>query len=367
MSFIPQYEPLIQKDYADKVHDQIMSGWLGPGQTTYEFEKKICDLTGAKYAIATTSGTTAILISILATCQNVDKIYFPDYTFLAGAHAAKLSNKKVELVDIKSDTLCMNPVIVEQRLDHNDYPGCSLNERSAIMFVNHNGYVGEDRLKIRKLCDDYNILMIEDSSQAIGMKDENGIHAGRIGDVGIFSFSVPKLITTGQGGCIITDDDKIALKCFRLRDQGGDWKETKVHNYLGGNFKFNDILASYGLAQLNIIDDLLLKRKNIFDEYRKYIKIIDYGYESTWMVLYRTQNAKKIIHDLYRHGIQATQYYNPIHTNPSCQTLNDNDDYAFVTSNRIANETIYLPSSLNLEANNIARICQIINNIDGQL
>lgn len=362
MTFIPQYEPLIKESYANAVHEQIMSGWLGPGEKVKQFEDKICEITGAEYTIATTSGTVALYLSILTLCNKPGKIYFPNYTFLAGAHAAKLANKQVELVDIKDETLCMNPVILDQVLDHTDPTFLDLN--LATIYVNHNGYVGSDRYKIRELCNDYEIPMIEDSSQALGIYDENGLHAGRVGDVGIFSFSVPKIVTTGQGGCIITDNAEIATKCRQLLDQGGDWKKTKVHNNLGGNFKFNDILAAYGLAQLEIIDELLERRRQVFDYYRKHLNIIDFGYDSTWMVLYRTKKAIEIIEKLKEIDIQAVQYYNPIHTNPSCKGDVIHNKWA---SEEAAQEIVYLPSSLTLKKETVKIICEIIQQVENNV
>jgi len=354
MRFIPQYEPIIEKDYADCVHDQIMSGWLGPGQAVSAFENKICEITGTKYAIATTSGTTALYVSILATTKKDEHIYFPDYTFIAGANAARICDRRVELIDIKENTLCMDPEILSDNLKHRR--GCP----GGVIFVNHNGYVDSDRYDIKEICIGYGITMIEDSSQSLGIWDCSGLHAGRLGDVGIFSFSVPKLVTTGQGGCIITDNENIAIECRRLIDQGGEWRKTKVHECVGGNFKFNDILASYGLAQLERIDDLLQRREQIFDWYREHISIVDFGYESTWMVLYRTKKAKEIIDKLKENNIQATQFYNPIHKNPPYIV----EDPIFPCATKVSKEIVYLPSSLNLTKEEINLICDIIKSIE---
>lgn len=357
MTFIPQYDPLIQREYADAVHDQIMSGWIGPGKTVEKFEEKICEITGSKYCISTTSGTTAIYIALLATCRRDSYIKFPDYTFIAGANAARLDRHIVDLIDVREETLCMNPDILKNDLEF------SLDcWNGGVIFVNHNGYVGKDRLRIRKICDEHNIPMIEDSSQALGICDENGIHSGKIGDVGIFSFSVPKLISTGQGGCIITDNDDIAINCKKFRDHGDNWRKTKTHNYIGGNFKFNDILASYGLVQLNRIDELLEKRKQFFDWYRKHIQIIDFGLPSTWMVLYKTKKAKEIIEKLAKNEIQATQYYKPIHTNK----LYFQDDDQFPISIKLTEEIVYLPSSLNLDEEDVNKICKIIKGVENE-
>jgi len=203
--------------------------------------------------------------------------------------------------------------------------------------------------------------MIEDSSQAIGMPQHVGaIMAGRIGDVGIFSFSVPKLVTTGQGGAIITDNDEIAATCTELRDHGdNNWRKTRIHQKVGGNFKFNDILAAYGLSQLNDLEELLSQRKQVFDYYREHVPIMDYGYDSTWMVIYQTSKADEIIGALSRNNISAVKYYKPINQNTH---FVDGDSYP--VAERVASQLVYLPSSLSLTKDEVDTVCRVINGVE---
>lgn len=340
---IPQFEPMIKNEYADAVSNQILSGWIGSSQTTIDFENAIKRITGARHCISTTSGTVAIMLSLMS--MNLRKgavILFPSYTFLAGANACRLLGYKVRLVDVKISTTCLNPDLVRQELEKG-YVDC-------VIFVNQNAYVGDDVQTIRDLCESHRVMMIEDSSQAIGIDG-----AGRKGHVGIFSFSVPKLITTGQGGAIITDNDQIALKCMAVRDHGDNWRKDRIHKEIGGNFKFNDILAAYGLSQLNNIKQLIAARDTIFDMYRKRIPLYDYGYRSTWMVTYMTSRADQVIEALGNAGIQAVKYYRPINHNPPYSSV---DQYP--AAEIIYDELVYLPSSLTLSEKDIDNICDII-------
>lgn len=348
-TFIPQFSPQIRQKDMDAVQEQMLSGWVGPTQTTLKFENEIKLITGAKHCISTTSGTTAIILALKSLGLPTNShILFPAYTFLAGANACRFLGHHIKLIDICSITLCMRPALVENAIEQDDI--------DCVMFVNHNAYVGKDVQIIKKMCDQRNIPMLEDSSQALGMPN-----AGRTGKVGVFSFSVPKLITTGQGGAIITDDDQIASNCEAWRDHGEGWKKTKIHKYLGCNFKFNDILAAYGLSQLQDIDELLVQRKKIFDQYRIHLDILDHGYNSTWMVLYRSNYlaANKIIDILGKEGIQAAQYYRPINHNPPYA-----DKVNYPTAEFSYQEIVYLPSSLNLTLEQIDRICHIIIRIE---
>jgi perosamine synthetase len=324
----------------------MKTGWVGPSKTVEKLEQKICDITGVKYAVSTTSGTMALVMAIKALeLPEGSTILFPNYTFLAGANAARFCGLNVQLVDIKEETLCMDPekVVVDEKV-------------SAIMFVNHNGYVGGDVAKIRDICDENGIAMIEDSSQALGIGD-----AGTTGDVGVFSFSVPKIVTTGQGGVLFTNNVDIYNRSKRLRDHGDSWRKERLHSHLGINMKFNDILASYGLAQLDELHCLLQLRKKVTDAYRKEIEIIDFGYDSTWMIIYKTENADKIIEALGKSKVQAVKYYKPVSYNPVYQT-----DEKFPVSEALYEKLVYLPSSLNLTEDQVGMITNIIKEIENE-
>ena len=350
MSFIPQYEPLIEPAYADAVSKQILSGWVGPAETTIEFEEKICEITGAKYCVSTTSGTVALMMAWKASgivCE--PKVFFPAYTFLAGANAMRFFNGRISFVDIKQDTLSMDPDQLKQVYDKVAIQGNI--HWNACIFVNHNAYVGPDVQEIKDFCEAHGMIMIEDSAQALGMPN-----AGRTGDMGIFSFSVPKIVTTGQGGAVITDRDDLYENLIKVRDHGGDWRKTRTHNALGVNFKFNDILTSFGLEQLKILDDLLLQRNMVFDRYRKHIKLVDFGYKSTWMVIHESKNPDRVIEALKEKEIQAVKYYRAINQNPIYE-----NNKRYPNAEHVAESHIYLPSSLCLKETQIDRICEIIN------
>lgn len=350
--FIPQFIPQVRQKDIEAVQRQMLSGWVGPAQTTLELEKEIKQITGAKHCVSTTSGTTAIILALKSLGLPANSnILFPAYTFLSGANACRFLGHRVQLIDISPTTLCMCPALVRRAIEQDDI--------DCVIFVNHNAYIGEDVQIIRKMCDQRSIPMLEDSSQALGMPN-----AGRTGKVGVFSFSVPKLITTGQGGAIITDDDQVAKGCEAWRDHGEGWRKTKIHQYLGCNFKFNDILAAYGLSQLQDIDELLTQRKAVFDQYRTYLNILDYGYDSAWMVLYRSNylEASVIVDALGQEGIQAAQYYRPINHNPP---YSNNIDYPIAEWGY--REIVYLPSSLSLTPEQIDKICQIILRIEREV
>ncbi len=348
--FIPQFEPTILPEYTAAVRCQVDSGWIGTSITTETFEDMLRVKTGVKHVIATTSGTMAIYLGLAALNLPKDKkIAFPTYTFLSGANVIKSLGYEIEFVDIDRETMCMSP----DRLQEVIGP-----DIGAVLFVNHNGYAGEDRDAIARLCEQHGIIFLEDSAQALG----TDASAGRLGKFGVYSFSVPKLITTGQGGVVFTDDDTLAERIKQIRDHGDNWRKDKVHNHIGLNLKFNDIAASLGIAQLLNLDNIIRTRKRIFYDYRQHLRLEDSGYASTWMVIYRTDRADDIVRALRDANIQAVKYYRPIPSNAPFML----DPSKYTEAEYVYQHHLYLPSSLNLTKAEINEICTIIKKVENR-
>lgn len=350
MKEIKQFKHSIRFKDAWAVFQTIRKGNLGPGIECLLLEERIKRLTGAKHCFTTTSGTTALIMAIKALdLPKGSTILFPAYTFLSGANAARFMGYKVKLIDINPHTLCMDPNKIKITKDI-----------SCILFVDHNAYCGNDILKVQSICNQYKIPMLEDSCQSIGISN-----AGRVGKVGVFSFSYPKLVSGGQGGVVTTNDDQIAKRLGEIRDHGDNWRKDRIHKYIGVNFKYTDIQASYVLSQLKDIEFLLYKRWELCSEYSKYISIkgfcpaISLHGETPWMIIYRTKKADEIIEELKKHKISAVKYYKCVADNPPYRTKT-----RFPEAEKAAQELVYLPSSLNLKKRDIKRICEIILKVE---
>jgi perosamine synthetase len=356
---ILQYEPYNMSEYSQKVADQIATGWIGPGEKTKEFEELVCKYTGAEDAVATTSGTAAILLSILACGLGPgDKVLVSDYSFIAAINCLRFLNIRPVLIDIKEDTLCMDPQQVLNNITR---------DTRAVIFINHNGYVGDDLAKIKDICASHDLFLIEDSACGFGQWHTQDTHAGLVGDIGCFSFSVPKLITTGQGGMVVTNSG-LGDEVRTLLDQGSlDWRETGVHPYIGANFKFNDVLATLGIAQMNNLEDLLDRRAYINTVYKHYGLTLhethSVKYTGPWMNILQVKNNNTglwIRQGLESLGVETRVVYKPAH-----MSLGLPDEY-FPVASEIWNKQIHLPSSLDLDETQLSIISNyILENLEG--
>ena len=325
---IPFYEPYQLQSYAEAVATQVASGWVGPGKRTQEFEELLAEKTGAKYAVATNSGTSAIMAAIWSIGMEGKRCAFPAYGYPAGANAARVMGCSVRLVDIGTNSGCI-------RLS--EYDGLDTDFAIAIR---QNG--------AEPWLNGYGKPVIDDSAVALGI-------AGHpVGGCRIFSFSVPKLISMGQGGAVATDREDIAEAVRGFIDQGGGWRETRVHQKIGVNLRMPDILAALGIPQLKRLDELVEMRKQIRAWYRERI---DIGPDDAWCVTISVPEAAGLKQWLKERGVQSEMLYRSMNENPCYESRG----FTFPVARRMAETTLYLPSSLGLSREDVSSVCDAVS------
>jgi len=347
---IPVYEPEILPQYTQAVTTQMESGWVGPGKKTTEFEEAFAEYIGVKYAVATNSGSSALLLSLLSLhIPEGTQIHIPAYGYVAAANTAKTLGYSLNPIDINPGNLCMDIAKLEEALEEHRY----LNQ--VVIFINHNGYSGWHLLEIRELCNKYEVDLIEDAATALGV-----VGAGTTGELATFSFSVPKLITTGQGGMVVTNNHSLAKRVREWQDQGGGWRADRTHKKLGLNLRMPDINGALGLAQLNNIYSICEKRKTIWDWYRTKttLNMYDIYGDSGWCILARFRKSDEIIEQLHNNNIGASRFYKAIYDNHHFKDLADKK---CPEAEKAARELVYLPSSLTLTEQQVIHIGQVIN------
>ena len=245
---IPIAKPIIGEEEIEEVSKVLKSGIIAQGPKVNEFEEKFAEFVGAKYAVATSSGTSALHVTILSCgIGKGDEVITTPFTFAATGNSILYNGAKPVFVDIDEDTFNINPDKIEEAITK---------KTKAIMPVHLYGQSAEMD-KINEIAKKYDLFVIEDSAQAHGSSQKNE-NVGNMGDIACFSFYPTKNMTTSEGGMITTNNKKLAEKAKLFRAHG----ETKryEHGVLGYNFRMTDIAAAIGLTQLKKLDEFNQKR-----------------------------------------------------------------------------------------------------------
>lgn len=239
---IPIAKPLIGEREKELVLGVLDSGIIAQGPRVKEFEENFAEYIGVDYAIAVSSGTAALHLSLLAHDIGIgDEVITTPFTFISTANSILFCNAKPVFVDIEEETFNIGPERIEEGITE---------KTKAIIPVHLYGHPA-DMKEITRIADDHNLVVIEDACQAHGAEID-GKKAGSF-STGTFSFYPTKNMTTGEGGMITTDDEKIAEKLRMLREHGS--RKRYYHEILGFNLRMTDISAAIGIAQLKRLDE----------------------------------------------------------------------------------------------------------------
>lgn len=364
--FIPIYEPLFEGNESKYLNQCIDSGWISSkGEFVNKFEKIVADYIGSPYALSTSNGTVALHLALVALgIGKGDEVIVPDLTFAASINAIIYTGATPVLVDIKKDTF---------NLDFSQVEKLITSKTKAIMPVHLYGLSCEMDICI-EIAKKYNLLIVEDAAESFGSEFKNQ-KLGGLGDAGTFSFFGNKTITTGEGGMIIFKDEETYLKAKVLRDHGMDQVKTYWHNFVGYNYRMTNMQAAIGLAQMERIDDILKKKIEIASYYKSELEDLpglsfvvdtDYKKNTYWLVtVLLNPNEVEITRDQFREklkekNIDSRPVFYPLHIMPPYLKYGRED---LINSKYISENSISLPSSLNLSEIDLARICSEIKNI----
>lgn len=351
-------EPSFDRKEADAVYSYMKSGgWITEFRKTQELEEEICRYTGAKYCVMTNNGTISLTLALLALgVKPSSEVLVPNLTMIATPNSAVLIGIKPILVDVEKDTLCLDLEKAQKAITK---------RTKAVIYVSCNGR-SDDMRKVTKFCHDNNLQLIEDAAQSLGSYWE-GKHLGTFGSIGSFSFSVPKIITTGQGGALVTDDRKLYKKIKRLKDFGRDQGGIDIHDSWGWNFKFTDLQAVIGLEQMKKLKTRVIRKKQIYQKYYQLLSGInqiqfiatDLKNTTPWFVDIYINDPDNLLEYLKKKGIGSRRIYPAI----SSQKIYKNEykNKKFTISEEIAGKGLWLPSSSNLTDSDINHIAKIIH------
>ena len=381
---IPYGKHSIDDDDIKSVLDILSSDWITQGPQVPLFEKALSEYVGSDFCLCLNSATSALHAAY--SCLGLKSglvLWTTPISFVATANAALFCGANIDFVDIDENTFCLCPNALEEKLKYaklNNFP------LPHIVTVVHFAGHPCDMVSIYKLSKEYDFFVVEDASHAFGSKyADDYIGSCKFSDVCIFSFHPVKIITTGEGGCITTNNHELAFKVSLFRSHGINknkelFFETNYPDFyyemqsLGYNYRMNDLSAALGLSQLNKIDNFIQSRYTIAKNYNILLNDLDIIFPifddnnlSSWhlYVIQIKNNAisrDEVFSYLRKNDIGVQIHYIPIHCHPFYKNLGFNNGM-YPKSENYFNNCLSLPIYYNLNYQDQLFVCNTLQSI----
>lgn len=355
---LPWWQPEIGAGEHSLVEQVLRSHYINEGDVVAHFEKRLTELLGCKHAVTCTSGTAALFLALAALDIGPgDEVIVPDVTFIATANAVTLTGARPVLVDVDARPLTMDPLAVERAITP---------ATRALMPVHVSGRAA-DMTALLDIARRHKLDIVEDAAEAF-LSRYRGSWLGTIGKAGCFSFSPNKIMTTGQGGAVVTNDDRVAGRLRELKDQGRPVRGTggdDLHKTIGFNFKLTNLQAAVGMAQLDYVPQRLERLRQHYQVYRDELENvagidlpgfqIEAGEQPLWVdaLIDRRDDVDRY---LSGHGCNCRRFWFPIHTQQAYAW----PDHLFPNALRSTPKAIWLPSAFQLTQDDVKRVCRHI-------
>ena len=376
---IPVNEPLLADEDFQLLKNAFESGWISSaGAYVEEFEEAWSSYCGVKHGIAVSNGTTALQIATEAIGVSAgDEVIMPTYTIISCANAIIRAGAKPVLVDCDPKTWCMKVDDIESAIT---------TRTKAIMVVHIFGHP-VDMDPIMELADKFNLIVIEDAAEVHGALykskrfTDNPVwqKCGGIGHISTFSFFANKLITTGEGGMVVTNNDQYAEKARSLINLCFRQDRRFLHTELGHQFRITNMQCAVGVNQVKRIEEIVERKRWIAREYTSRLKsynLLQLPYEHDWarnvywvyaLVLSDAIpfDARLFAAKLRELGVETRPFFLGMHSQPVLQDLGLFKNENHPVSDRIAARGLYLPSGLGLSLGQIEKVCSSVDKIIG--
>lgn len=344
---IPSAGPSISQKEVKYVSDAVKNGWY-ENRNGYikKFEQKFTEYVDTKYAIATSSCTGAMHLALAAlNIKEGDEIIIPETTWIATAAVVTYVGATPVFVDVDKDTWTIDPNSIRK----------AINKRTKGIIPVHVYGHPANMDEIIKIAKEYGLFILEDAAASIGA-EYKGKKTGGLGDAGAFSFHGTKLLVTGEGGMMVTNDDKIYERASFLANQGRDSNIPFFMNEIGYKYKMSNIQAALGLAQLERIDELIKKKKQIYEWYKSHLLVVkgirlnvekDWAKSTYWMSSIVLEDTLPIDREEFRaklkkKNIDTRPIFLPISSFPMFKKTNN------PVAEFVGRRGVNLPSPLNL-------------------
>ena len=366
---IPVNEPVLDGNEKQYLKECIETGWISSeGPFIKEFESQLANRVGRKHGIALANGTAALDIAIEALgIGRGDEVILPSFTIISCILQIVRSGATPVLVDTDPATWNMDLGQVEAKIT----------QRTKAILAIHTYGLPVDMTPLLDLAARHGIKVIEDASQMHGQSYRNS-PCGSFGEISTFSFYPNKLVTTGEGGMVLTDDDKTAEKARSLRNLCFGRTKRFVHEQLGWNYRMTNIQAAIGLAQLERLDDFVTRKRAMgrrYDELlagtpgiQRPLSRTEYAENIYWVygvVLEDSvpMTAEEVMQKLAAKDIDSRPFFWPMHEQPVLRNMGLFRKERYPVAERLARRGFYLPSGLALTNDQIERSAQALKDI----
>jgi|SRR5665213_342154 len=360
--FIPISRPMIGSREREMVLDALDSGWVSSiGKYIDQFEADFAGYCGTEYALAVSNGTTALHLALAALgIKAGDEVIIPDLTFVATANAVAYTGATPVLADIDPDTLCIDPASVKSLISP---------RTKAVVPVHLYGHPA-DMDVLTELAEAHGLAIIEDAAEAHGA-EYRGCRVGGFGKCGVFSFYGNKVITTGEGGMLTTNDREFHQRAKRLRDHAMSETKRYFHDERGFNYRLTNLQAALGVAQLERIDEFLDHRTEIMSWYASEVatspsvrlnRVKNWAKSAFWMVCLEVDGFDEGRRDAFMANLKARG----IDSRPYFCTMSSLPMYRQVplpVAGAKAVVGLNLPSYFELTREDVRRIGSAVNDI----
>lgn len=372
---IPLSVPNLAGNEWKYIKECLDTSWVSSvGSFVDGFEKVFAAYVGSKYAVSVVNGTSALHISLqIAGVKANDYVILPNITFIASANSICYCNASPLLVDVFTDTWQLDVVLLEKFLSEHAYTKdneCFLKENhrriKAIMPVHVLGNMCEMK-KIQEIAQKYHLSIVEDATEALGSY-QNDKHAGTFGDFGCFSFNGNKIMTTGGGGMIVTDNETFAKRAKHLTTQAKSDSFEYIHDEIGYNYRMVNLLAAMGVAQLEQMPQFLLRKAQINTFYREQFKDLPISFQENtanttpnhWLFTICAESQKELIKHLTENQIQVRPFWLPM----NLLAMFKDDLYVTEHNNsfKVYEKSVSLPCSTGITDVELEKVAQCVRN-----
>jgi len=368
LNLIPVSEPLIDGNVLPLVRECVETGWISSaGRFIHEFEHKWSSFCNVEYGVAVSSGTAALQIAVSALrLEHGSEIIMPSWTIISCAIAILEAGCIPVLVDCDPDTWCMNLDEVENRVSP---------RTRAVMPVHMLGHPVDMR-RLIAFAKERDLFIIEDAAESHGA-EVAGCRVGGLGDMGCFSFYANKIVTTGEGGMVVTNNREFADRLRSLRNLCFDPNRRFFHTEIGHNYRLTNLQAAVGVAQVERVDAHIRKKRWMAASYRERLKELrhlalpverEWAKNVYWMyglVLGDSVpfDAAEFSRRLREQGVDTRPFFLGMHEQPVLRARGLFEGEAYPVSERLARRGLYIPSGLTLTESQIDRVCEAISRI----